>query len=146
MSFILVAYSKDYIDLIQHGKDLKQYYAEGTNFLISLNFFVRQNLTNEEVPIFVLDDSGIAVLAISINKEGIFYRTRNEKHFIKLNYIPSNSLNIRLKQENGEIKIFSDCVVVFKEKSNKHSDNNMKDFPDKNILFLHQHVSILYQF
>ena len=135
---------------MQHksGQELKQYYAEGTNFLISLNFFVRKNLTIEEVPIFILNDDDVAVLAISINKDGIFYSTRGKRHFIKLNYNPLKSLNIRLKQENGEIKMFSDCAVVFQEsvKSSDVLDNNINNFPDKNILFLHQRVGILLYF
>ena len=91
----------------------------------------------------MLDDDGSTALAISISKDGIFYQTRTKKHSIKLQYVPLKSLNIILKQENGEITLFSDCVLVFKDsiQARDDADNHTQSFSDRSGIYFLEHVS-----
>ena len=124
-------------------EELKQYYADGTNFLISLNFYLQKPATSGKIPIFILEDDGIVLLALSITKDELLFHSKNKTHSIKLRMNPLKSFNIRLKQESGTLLIFSNCNLVFNgsQEVTEVGDERLGLFSEKSSIFLHEHVS-----
>eukprot|EP00111_Clytia_hemisphaerica_P014846 TCONS_00043732-protein len=140
---VSVAYSKDYLDLMDKTvtKDLKQYYVDGTNFLISLNLLVRK-IPAEDIPLFTLEDNGATIFGISITDQKLSYQTKFKKDTLPLSYNQSKPLNIRFKQENGVITVFRNCALIYQESGVKKTDLDFKDYTQRNSFYFHEHINL----